>query len=207
MGHSFYPVGTDRKNDLLRNILENHEIGPVLVFTRTKVRAKRVAQHLDKSGYEATALHGNLTQNNRRKALDGFGNGRYKILVATDVAARGIDVQGVSHVINYDMPDTVDAYTHRIGRTGRASETGDAFTFVTSSDKGTASSIKRVLGDRLKHCILEEFSCRSSSEEPQEQHVRRNGQRNNARTGSKNKPNFRPKPKVKHLSRQACRPA
>jgi ATP-dependent RNA helicase RhlE len=207
VGHSFYPVGTDRKNDLLRNILENHDIGPVLVFTRTKVRAKRVAQHLDRSGYEATALHGNLTQNNRRKALEGFGRGKYKILVATDVAARGIDVQGVSHVINYDIPDTVDAYTHRIGRTGRASETGDAFTFVTGSDKGPASSIKRILGDRLKHCVLKEFTSRSSSDEPQEQQVRYNRQKNNARTGSKNRSNFRSKPKVKHMSRQGGRPS
>ncbi len=205
--HSFYPVGTNRKNDLLRNILENHDIGPVLVFTRTKVRAKRVAQHLDRSGYEATALHGNLTQNNRRKALEGFGRGKYKILVATDVAARGIDVQGVSHVINYDIPDTVDAYTHRIGRTGRASETGDAFTFVTGSDKGPASSIKRILGDRLKHCVLEEFTSRSSSDESQAQKDRYNKQRNNARTGSKNRSNFRSKPKVKHMSRQGDRPS
>jgi ATP-dependent RNA helicase RhlE len=207
VGHSFYPVGTDRKNDLLRNILENHDIGPVLVFTRTKVRAKRVAQHLEKSGYEATALHGNLTQNNRRKALEGFGRGRYKILVATDVAARGIDVNGVSHVINYDIPDTVDAYTHRIGRTGRASETGDAFTFVTGSDKGPASSIQRILGDRLKHCVLKEFTNRSSSDEPQAQQVRCNRRKNNARTGSKNRSNFRSKPKVKQMSRQEGRPS
>ncbi len=206
VGHSFYPVGTDRKNDLLKNILENHDVGPVLVFTRTKVRAKRVAQHLDRSGYEATALHGNLTQNNRRKALEGFGCGKYQILVATDVAARGIDVQGVSHVINYDIPDTVDAYTHRIGRTGRASETGDAFTFVTGSDRGPASSIKRVLGDRLKHCFLKEFNGRSSDDKPQLQQVRRNNPGNNPRTGTKNRSNFHSKPKVKHLSRQAVRP-
>lgn len=205
--HSFYPVGTDRKNDLLKNILKNHDIGPVLVFTRTKIRAKLVAQHLDRSGYEATALHGNLTQNNRRKALEGFGRGKYKILVATDVAARGIDVQGVSHVINYDIPDTVDAYTHRIGRTGRASETGDAFTFVTGSDNGPASSIKRILGDRLKHCVLEEFTSRASSDESQIQKDRNNRQRNNARTGKKNCSKFHLKPKVKHINRQGGRPS
>jgi len=207
VGHSFYPVGTDRKNDLLKNILENHNIGPVLVFTRTKARAKRVAQHLEKSGYEATALHGNLTQNNRRKALEGFGRGKYKILVATDVAARGIDVQGVSHVINYDIPDTVDAYTHRIGRTGRASKTGDAFTFVTGSDNGPASSIRSILGDRLKHCVLKEFSSSSYSNESQTQKKYRNGQINNARTGEKNRPKFHSKPKVKHFNRQGGRPS
>jgi ATP-dependent RNA helicase RhlE len=98
-----------------------------------------------------------MSQNKRQKALDGFRNGRYKILVATDVAARGIDVRGVSHVINYDIPESANAYTHRIGRTGRACKTGDAFTFVTNKDKGPAFSITRVLGDKLKHCVIENF--------------------------------------------------
>ncbi len=205
VAHAFYPVETDRKTDLLKNILDNNETGPVLVFTRTKMRAKRVAQQLDRFGYDATALHGNLSQNNRQKALDGFGCGRYKILVATDVAARGIDIHRVSHVINYDMPDTVDAYTHRIGRTGRASETGDAFTFVTGSDTGPASSIKRVLGKRVKHCVMEGFACSSSAGERQMRKKRRNGQRDNARTGPK--PTFRSKPKGRLSSKRAQRHA
>lgn len=207
VAHAFYPVETARKTDLLKNILDNNEIGPVLVFTRTKMRAKRVAQQLDRSGYDATALHGNLSQNNRQKALDGFGRGRYKILVATDVAARGIDVRGISHVINYDIPDTVDAYTHRIGRTGRASETGDAFTFVTGSDTGPARSIKRVLGNQVKHCVMEGFACSSSAGERQSRQGRHGGQRDSARTGSGPKSHFRSKPKRHFSSKRTQRHA
>jgi superfamily II DNA/RNA helicase len=157
VSHTFYPVETHLKTALLKNILNSTETGPVLVFTRTKLRAKSVGYKLEKSGYNVTALHGNMSQNKRQKALDGFRSGRYKILVATDVAARGIDVCGVSHVINYDIPESAIAYTHRIGRTGRACKTGDAFTFVTSKDKGPAFYIKRVLGSKLKYCVMEGF--------------------------------------------------
>jgi ATP-dependent RNA helicase RhlE len=158
VSHVFYPVQNDRKTDLLKNLLAKDPGGPVLIFARTKMRAKNIARKLESAGYLATALHGNLSQNNRQKALDGFGRGTYKILVATDVAARGIDVRGVSHVINYDVPDTVDAYTHRTGRTGRASATGEAFTFVTGSDTGTVGSIKRMLGKRFTNGRMEGFA-------------------------------------------------
>jgi ATP-dependent RNA helicase RhlE len=157
VAHTFYPVETQRKNVLLDKILADTKTGPVLVFTRTKIRSKRVAQHLDQSGYKTAALHGNLSQSQRQKALDGFKSGRFKILVATDVAARGIDVRKVSHVINYDIPNTAEAYTHRIGRTGRACETGDAFTFVTCEDKIITRSIDKLLGGNLKYCSLEGF--------------------------------------------------
>jgi len=123
----------------------------VLVFTRTKSRAKSLAMQLDKSGHKVISLHGNLTQQKRKQALDGFRDGRYEIMVATDIAARGIDVTRISHVINYDMPSTADAYTHRIGRTGRASKTGDAFTFVTGDDLALAHSLKRILGEKLQY--------------------------------------------------------
>jgi len=157
VAHTFYPVETQRKNVLLDKILETTETGPVLVFTRTKMRSKRVAQHLDQSGYKTAALHGNLSQSQRQKALDGFRSGRYKILVATDVAARGIDVRKVSHVINYDIPNTAEAYTHRIGRTGRACETGDAYTFVTCDDKTLTRSIGKLLEGNVKYCSLDGF--------------------------------------------------
>lgn len=178
--HAFLPVKNDQKTELLKNILDNHDTGPVLVFTRTKLRASRVAEKLYKSGYHATALHGNLSQDKRKKALYGFDKGKYKILVATDVAARGIDVSGVSHVINYDIPDTVDAYTHRIGRTGRANRTGDALTFVTSGDKGPAFSIQEVLGDRLKQSIEMDFFGKTAA-----RHNRsaKNNQKGRKRTG------------------------
>jgi len=158
VSHTFYPVKTAFKTRLLMKLLDTIDRGPVLVFTRTKLRSKMVTQKLFKSGHEAIALHGNLSQVKRQQALDGFRKGRYKILVATDVAARGLDVQGISHVINYDIPDTTEAYTHRIGRTGRACRTGDAFTFVTGEDKGAAHSICRLVGSKLKYCTVEGYS-------------------------------------------------
>jgi ATP-dependent RNA helicase RhlE len=158
VSHTFYPVKTQSKTALLRKILEDTATGPVIVFTRTKRRSKNVARQLENSGYEVTALHGNMTQNRRQKALDGFHRGIYKILVATDIAARGIDVRKVSHVINYDIPGTVDAYTHRIGRTGRAQATGDAFTFIGVEDKDMELAIKGTLGDKLKYCVMDGFS-------------------------------------------------
>ena len=151
VSHRFYPVQMDTKTDLLKDLLDHTDRDSVLVFTRTKSRAKSVAGRLDKSGYRVVSLHGNLTQQKRQKALAGFRDGRYEIMVATDIAARGIDVTTISHVINYDMPETPDAYTHRIGRTGRASKTGEAFTFVTSQDAGLAHSLKRSLGDKVAY--------------------------------------------------------
>jgi ATP-dependent RNA helicase RhlE len=112
---------------------------------------------LGNSGYRAASLQGNLSQNKRQSALDGFRAGSYQILVATDIAARGIDVSSISHVVNYDMPDTVDAYTHRIGRTGRAAKTGDAFTFMTREDGEMVRAIERVLGNRVERRTLEGF--------------------------------------------------
>jgi len=122
VAHRFYPVQMGAKTALLKDIIEKTEMESVLVFTRTKSRAKSLAQQLDRSGHKVISLHGNLTQQKRKQALDGFRDGRYEIMVATDIAARGIDVTRISHVINYDMPSTADAYTHRIGRTGRASK-------------------------------------------------------------------------------------
>jgi ATP-dependent RNA helicase RhlE len=195
VSHTFYPVETHLKTALLKNILNTTETGPVLVFTRTKMRAKSVGYKLEKSGYDATALHGNLSQNKRQEALDGFRSGRYKILVATDVAARGIDVRGVSHVINYDIPESANSYTHRIGRTGRACETGDAFTFVTSRDKGPAFSITRVLGNKLKHCVMEDFDSTPPVRERKSVHKRTRAQYENKNRLAKSKPRKRPKSK------------
>jgi ATP-dependent RNA helicase RhlE len=131
-------------------MLDEMATGRVLVFTRTKRRARFLARDLDKKGYKAEALQGNMSQNRRQKAMDGFRSGKYDILVATDIAARGIDVADISHVINFDMPDTADAYTHRIGRTGRAEEEGDAFTFATEDDAAMIRDIERVLKTRLE---------------------------------------------------------
>ncbi|HPJ96300.1 MAG TPA: DEAD/DEAH box helicase [Syntrophales bacterium] len=149
--HTCYAVEQMRKTSLLKDILSKTEIESVLVFTKTKRDAESLASQLERGGHNAVALHGNMLQKERQRALNHFREGQVKILVATDIAARGIDVTRVSHVINYDMPDTMDAYTHRIGRTGRASRTGDAYNFVTIKDIAILSSLKRVLGSALKY--------------------------------------------------------
>lgn len=150
VSHALYPVPQGMKKNLLLTMLDEMATGRVLIFTRTKRRARFLARDLVKKGFRAEALQGNMSQNRRQKAMDGFRNGKYDILVATDIAARGIDVAEISHVINYDMPDTVDAYTHRIGRTGRAAEEGDAFTFASDDDAGMVRDIERALKLRLE---------------------------------------------------------
>jgi len=157
VAHALYPVEQHLKTALLLELLRHTDTESVLIFTRTKHRAKRVGQQVENAGYRAASLQGNLSQNRRQAALDGFRDGSYQVLVATDIAARGIDVSSISHVINYDMPDTADAYTHRIGRTGRAAKTGDAFTFMTREDGDMVRSIERVLGDKVERRTLEGF--------------------------------------------------
>lgn len=147
---AFYAVESEGKTTLLKNILSDNGASSVLVFTRTKHRAKSLAQQLERTGFEATSLHGNLSQMKRQQALDGFRKGTYRVLVATDIAARGIDVADISHVINYDMPDTAEAYTHRVGRTGRAEKTGESCSFVTRDDKDLVRCLERSLGAKLQ---------------------------------------------------------
>jgi ATP-dependent RNA helicase RhlE len=142
----------------LFSLLSNTGTGSVLVFTRTKHRAKRLGEKLVKTGYRAASLQGNLSQNRRQAALDGFRDGRHQILVATDIAARGIDVSKVSHVINYDMPNTTDAYIHRIGRTGRAARTGDAFTMLTAADRAMERALEKALGRPIERRNIEGFA-------------------------------------------------
>ncbi len=155
--HALYPVPQHLKTALLLELLKHTDTESILIFTRTKHRAKRVGQQLEKAGYRAASLQGNLSQNRRQAALDGFRSGTHQILVATDIAARGIDVSSISHVINYDIPDTTEAYTHRIGRTGRAAKTGDAFTFITHEDEPMVRSIERVLGAGIERRTLKGF--------------------------------------------------
>ncbi len=165
VSHALYPVDQHLKTALLFELLRHTDTDSVLIFTRTKHRAKRIGQQLEKAGYKAASLQGNLSQNRRQEALDGFRAGKYQILVATDIAARGIDVSSISHVINYDIPDTVDAYTHRIGRTGRAAKTGDAFTFITREDNDTVRSIERVLGYAIERRTVKEFDYKKPAPE------------------------------------------
>ena len=152
------------KTPLLIELLKQIDSESVLIFTRTKHRADRLGQALRKAGYKAASLQGNLSQNKRQEALAGFRNGSYQILAATDIAARGIDVLSISHVINYDMPDTTDAYTHRIGRTGRAEKAGDAFTFVSPEDEAQVKHIERLLGGKkIERCVLKGFDYKQSA--------------------------------------------
>jgi ATP-dependent RNA helicase RhlE len=157
VSHALYPVEPHLKGQLLRVLLRQTGAESVLVFTRTKHRAARLAEQLQHAGLAASCIQGDLSQRQRQAALDGFRDGRYRVLVATDIAARGIDVEGISHVINYDMPDTADNYIHRIGRTGRASRTGDAFTLVTRQDEDTVRTLERILRYRLERRTVAGF--------------------------------------------------
>ncbi len=181
VSHALYPVHQKLKTRLTFAILDNLAFGRLLIFTRTKYRAKGLAQKLAKKGYRATALQGNMSQNQRQKSITGFRNGKFDILVATDIAARGIDVAEITHVINFDIPDTVDAYTHRIGRTGRAAETGEAFTFITQDDEPMVKAIERVLKKKIARKTIEGFDY-EVQEEP-----RNNTQKRPSYSKSKNR--------------------
>ncbi len=157
IAHTFFPVKTHLKTPLLLALLNQTATRGVLIFTRTKHRAKTLDDKLQKLGFKSASLQGNLSQNRRQAALNGFKDGEFDIMVATDIAARGIDVSRVSHVINYDVPDTFEAYTHRIGRTGRAERTGDAYSFVTPEDDDMLNQMKRHLGSQLSSRVLDDF--------------------------------------------------
>ena len=164
VSHALYPVPDSLKTKLaVRTCSNRPPTGRVLIFTRTKHRARNLAHDLEARNYRVSALQGNMTQNRRQEAINGFRDGKYDILVATDIAARGIDVTEISHVINFDMPDTVDAYTHRIGRTGRAHQTGEAFTFASPADERLVREIEHVLGERIERRKLESFDYGSAT--------------------------------------------
>jgi len=157
VSHSLYPVKQHLKTTLLTEILHRLETKSVLVFTRTKHRTERIAQKLKRAGFKVASLQGDLSQPRRQAALDGFRTGSVKILVATDIAARGIDILRISHVINYDMPENTDAYINRIGRTGRVNNNGDALTFVTSADTAMVSSLEHILDKKIERRMLGNF--------------------------------------------------
>jgi len=155
--HELYPVAPHLKSALLLELLKRNETGPVLVFTRTKHAAARLAEKLQKNGYSAACLQGDMSQSKRQAAMDAFRSGKIDILVATDIAARGIDVPDISHVVNYDMPDTADSYTHRVGRTARASRKGNAINLVTRDDVGVVADVEMLLKERLQCTTIDDF--------------------------------------------------
>jgi len=199
VSHALYPVPNNLKKKLLLDLLSQTRTGRVLIFTRTKYRARNLARDLVKRKYRATALQGNMSQNQRQRAINGFRDGKYDILVATDIAARGIDVTQITHVINFDIPNTVDAYTHRIGRTGRVDQTGEAYTFVSEDDVQMVRAIEKILGAQIERRRVSNFdygdfkpesysSQRRSNQPRQTQSNRRRTARSKSSARSRRKP-------------------
>jgi len=156
--HALYPVASDQKQELLEELLRRTDYDQVLIFCRTKHGADRVARKLHDQGHAVAVLHSNRTQREREQALSGFRNGRYEVMVATDIAARGIDVEQISHVINFDVPHHPEDYVHRIGRTGRAQSVGDAFTIMIAEDIPEIAAIERFIGQKIPRVKLEGFA-------------------------------------------------
>ena len=163
--HAVYPVPQNLKASLFIELLKRGIMREALVFTRTKHRANRLADQLVRQGLNAARIHGNRSQPQRMEALAGFKSGKYRVLVATDIAARGIDVEALSHVLNFDVPAAPDDYIHRVGRTGRADATGDAFTFVSKEEEEDLRAIERAIGKALPRVTLPDFDYRSQPAE------------------------------------------
>jgi ATP-dependent RNA helicase RhlE len=164
--HAVYPVSFEQKFDLLLALLAKTDFDSVLVFSRTKHGADKIARRLRDANHSVAVLHANRSQNQRLEALAGFKSGKYEVMVATDIAARGIDVAGVSHVINYDVPEKPEDYVHRIGRTGRAQAVGDAFTLVTPENAGDVRDIERFIGQKIPELRLEGFEYKAFAPRP-----------------------------------------
>ena len=162
VSHVLFPVERHLKTSLLKAMLRETGDGTVLVFTRTRVSTSRIGQQLKRAGFKATSLEGSMTQSSRQAALDGFREGKYRVLVATDVAARGIDVDDISHVFNYDLPDNLEDYIHRVGRTGRANKTGEAWSIVTGEDGATIEAFEGELEVELVARELDNFDYNAS---------------------------------------------
>src|SRR5207253_1210164 len=162
--HAVYPVPKDKKTALLASLLVKEEMDSVLVFVRTKHGADRVVRHLEKEGIASTAMHADKSQGERTRALDDFKAGKIRVLVATDIAQRGLDVSGISHVINYDVPRQPEDYVHRIGRTGRAAATGDAYTFMSPDEISMVRAIERTIGQQIPRISVPGYDFGTTSE-------------------------------------------
>jgi ATP-dependent RNA helicase RhlE len=170
-----YPVAEHLKTDLLRYLLRHTEMPSVLVFTRTKVSARRLARKIAADGFSVGELHSNLTQPQRNRAMDGFRRGDLQIMVATNIAARGLDVEHITHVISFDVPSVPDDYIHRIGRTARAEAEGDAFVLVAPAEERSLSRIERQIGQRLPRVTLPDFDYSQPGTERHKKRGRRRG--------------------------------
>jgi len=172
---AIYPVPRHLKTDLLDEIIERSKVDSAIVFTRTKHGADRLTRQLEKRGHSVAALHGDRTQSQRERALAGLRRGRVRILVATDIASRGIDVKDISHIINYDVPHTPEDYVHRIGRTGRVDAVGDAFTLMSTEEAADVTAIERFLGRTIPRVSLPDFDYHKRSEQGQSHSGERSG--------------------------------
>ena len=181
ISQALYPVPKHLKPSLLMELMQQNDTsGRTLIFTRTKYGAKGLAAKLEKAGHSAAALQGNLSQNRRREVMENFRSGKVRVLVATDIAARGIDVADISHVINFDMPETPEAYVHRIGRTGRAEKTGQAFSFASREENSQVRAVEKLIGKELEKRELEGFDYAVPAPKGQNRQQRR-GSRPSAR--------------------------
>jgi ATP-dependent RNA helicase RhlE len=171
--HEVYPVAQHLKTGLLLRLLGREDMLSVLVFVRTKRRADRVSRQVGEAGFEVARIHGDRSQSQRETALEGFRSGRHQVLIATDVAARGLDVEGITHVINYDVPPVPTDYVHRVGRTARMEAQGEAITFVTPEDEGDLRGIERALGRSIPRVMLPDFDYRAPA--PPKIHGREGG--------------------------------
>jgi ATP-dependent RNA helicase RhlE len=172
-----YPVAESLKSTLLRYLLRHTEMPSVLVFTRTKQLARRLTRIIAADGFKVAELHSNLTQPQRNRAMDGFRRGDFQVLVATNIASRGLDVDHITHVISYDVPNVPDDYVHRIGRTARAKAEGDAFVLVSPAEEKSLERIERQIGQRLPRVTLPDFDYKQQPPRPPERHG--HGQRRN----------------------------
>ena len=165
VSHAAYPVRADLKSALLAELVKRGEIRSVIAFTRTKHRANRLADYLVRNGVSAGRIHGNRSQAQREQALAGLKRGAFPVLVATDIAARGIDVEALSHVVNFDVPNTPEDYVHRVGRTARAELTGDAFLFVSPEEEAQVTRIERAIGKRIPRVTVPGFDYQKKAAE------------------------------------------
>lgn len=202
VSHAIYPVENHLKTRLLDKLLATIDHESVLIFTRTKHRAKNLARQLVNKGHSSTFLQGNMSQNQRRRALDGFQDGTFRIMVATDIVARGIDCERISHVINFDAPDTAETYTHRIGRTGRAGRSGAALSLITRDDADIIRAVERMARLKLDRRTLDDFDYEQSAPPRQTQKPKgRSG--GNPRRGQGNRAQGQQRKRSRHSGQAA----
>jgi ATP-dependent RNA helicase RhlE len=163
VSHSVYPVAFDQKNDLVLALLGKVDFDSVIVFCRTKVGADKVGSLLKRQNHSVAILHSNRTQSERERSLNGFRDGKFEVLVATDIASRGLDIANVSHVVNYDVPQHPEDYVHRIGRTGRAAASGDAFTIMVAEDRQHMEAVERFIGKKINREKMDDFDYKYTS--------------------------------------------